>query len=110
MKYENDPANAFPIGKSDDYTVNASERETGEAFAKAFSNFCNDMRRTPKGIALDKLMREHRSLQQGMMRFCMAFIARMADQSHDLRNEASVQLANEIMERTEYASRALPNI
>lgn len=110
MKYDHDPANAFPIGKSEDYTVSKTEREDGEAFAAEFSNFCNTMSGLPQGIALDLLMRDHRTIQQNMMRFCMAFIARMADQSYDLRNEASVELAKEIMERTDYASRALPKV
>lgn len=102
-----DPAHAFPI-----FNENVSETETidGEKFATEFSNFCNDMRRDPKGVALDNLMREHRTIQQSMMRFCMAFIARMADQRSDLRNEASVELAKQIMERTDYEKRALPTI
>lgn len=107
MKYQHDPANAFPV-----HSENASpnDKKTGEEFANAFSNFCNSMSNAPKGVAIDKMLRDHRSIQQNMMRFCLAFIARMADQSHDLRNEASVKLANEIMENTEYASRALPRI
>ena len=44
------------------------------------------------------------------MRFCLAFIARMAEQRSDLRNEASVELANQIMDRTDYEARALPKI
>jgi len=105
MKYENDPANAFN-GKN----ASTNDTKAGEEFANAFSNFCNVMAQAPKAVAIDKMLRDHRSIQQNMMRFCMAFIARMADQSSDLRNEASVKLANEIMENTEYASRALPRI
>ena len=108
MKYDHDPANAFPINNDGD--ASTEDMKEAQAFAAEFSNFCNTMSGLPQGIALDLLMREHRTIQQNMMRFCMAFIARLADERHDLRNEASVQLANQIMERTDYASRALPKV
>lgn len=108
MTNPHDPAHAFT--DVDIQELPFVIREDGERFAEEFSNFCNDMRKGPKSVALEKMMREHRTIQQNMMRFCLAFIAKMADQNHDFRNEASVKLAKEIMERTEYESRALPYI
>ena len=87
-----------------------NQADEGEAFAGVFSSFCNDMRNKPKEAAIDKMMRDHRTIQQKMMGFCMAFIERMAEQESDLRNEASVRLAKQIMERTDYEARALPFI
>lgn len=102
-----DPAHAF------DRTIDRVsdlEQKDGEAFANAFSQFCNDMRSGPKAVALDRMMRDHRTIQQNMMRFVMAFIAKMSEQNSDLRNEASVALAKQIMERTDYEARSLPMI
>lgn len=73
-------------------------RETGEQFARDFSNFVNDMRDGPKAAAVEAMLRDHRTLQQGMMRFFMQFVEGMADQRSDLRNEASVKLAKAIMD------------
>ena len=83
--------------------------EVGEEFAELFSNFCNDSRRDPKKAAIAKMLREHRTIQQNMMRFCMLFIEGMATNGHDGRNEASVELAKAIME-IESRKRALPYI
>jgi hypothetical protein len=86
----------------------AQQRE-GEEFAQAFSRFVNDSRRKPKAAAIDKMLREHRTLQQGMMRFVMDYIEAMSEQQTDLRNEASVKLAKAIMELPSNV-RALPYI
>jgi hypothetical protein len=87
-----------------------SEKERGEAFARVFSDFANEMSDAPKSAALDLLMREHRTIQQSMMKFCMGFIHRMSEQRSDLRNQASVELAKQIMDRTDYEARSLPLI
>lgn len=83
--------------------------EVGEDFAEVFSRFCNDSRRDPKKAAIAKMLREHRTIQQNMMRFCMQFIEGMANNGHDGRNEASVELAKAIME-LDSRKRALPYI
>jgi len=107
MATEFDPAHAF--GRDTD-KVSTDDTKIGETFADQFSSFCNSMGNGPKTVAIDKMIRDHRSIQQNMMRFCLAFIARMAEQSSDLRNEASVELAKQIMDRTDYEARALPKI
>lgn len=81
----------------------------GEKFAEEFAKFCNDMRREPKTHAVDKMLRDHRTIQQNMMRFFMQFVEGMANNSHDGRNEASVELAKAIME-IDPRKRALPYI
>jgi hypothetical protein len=90
-------------------TERKSDQEIGEDFASTFSDFCNSMSREPKKFAVAKMLREHRTIQQNMMRFCMQFIEGMAANGHDGRNEASVELAKAIME-IESRKRALPYI
>ncbi len=76
----------------------ASQDERGKEFAEVFGQFVNTMGGGPdRKIAIEAMMRDHRTLQQGMMRFCIEYIEAMAEQSHDLRNEASVKLAKKIV-------------
>lgn len=84
-------------------------QEIGEDFADVFSNFCNSMSREPKTHAVAKMLRDHRSIQQNMMRFFMEFVEGMAKNGSDGRNEASVELAKAIME-IDARKRALPRI
>ncbi len=84
-----------------------TDQEIGEEFADEFSEFCNRMNREPTKHAIAKLLRDHRSIQQNVMRFCVQFIEGMAINGYDLRNEASVTLAKEIMK---IDCRALPYI
>ena len=73
--------------------------EEGEAFAKTFGEFVNRMAgEGQRKAAIAAMLRDHRTLQQNSMRFCMEFIGEMAGQESDLRNEASVVLAGKIME------------
>lgn len=88
-------------------TYNAEK--DGEQFAKTFSNFLNNFSMKPQEVAVEKMLREHRSLQQTMMRFFMLFVAGMAKNSSDGRNEAAVNLAKEIMGLPE-RTRNLPKI
>jgi len=74
-----------------DYEKRATE------FANTFSSFVNEINREPKRLAIQKLLNDHRTLQQGMMRFFMEFVEGMATNGYDLRNEDSVNLASEIM-------------
>jgi hypothetical protein len=57
---------------------------------------------------IDHILRDHRTNQQNVMRFVFAFIEAMAEQQHDLRNEASVSLAKQIIDKIE--DRHLPYI
>lgn len=90
--------------------MSQTSEEQGIAFAEQFSAFVNNMNSDPRRVAIAKLMREHRTIQQNMMRFCMSFIENMAQQQPDLRNEASVALAKKIMQTTDSQDRALPFI
>jgi hypothetical protein len=83
--------------------------EDADNFVRTFSDFCNNMNSDARKLAVAKLMREHRTIQQNMMRFFMMFVEQMAGQSHDLRNEASVNLALEI-QRLPDRVRFLPHV
>lgn len=78
----------------------------GTEFGNAFSKFLYG---SDTKNAVKVLINDHRSLQQAAMRFCMTFIEEMANNSSDLRNEASVKLAQEIM-KLPAQIRALPRI
>lgn len=54
------------------------------------------------------LRNEHRTHQQSMMRFCVSFIEAMAKNGSDLRNEAAVTFAKEVVEKIE--NRSMPYI
>lgn len=71
--------------------------KAGKEFAETFSRFVNNMDRQPKKHAIQAMLRDHPTLQQGMMRFFMDFVEQMAQQECDLRNEASRELAKEIL-------------
>jgi len=85
------------------------EEQAGQEFAREFSSFVNNMSGGPRKVAVAQLLRDHRTLQQGHMRFVMQFVEGMAEQNSDLRNEASVNLAKAIME-IDPQVRALPKI
>jgi hypothetical protein len=79
-----------------------------EEFAKTFSRFVNNFNLDIDGL-VDLLAREHRTLQQGITRFAVAWLERMAEH-HDIgrfdgRNEASVKLGKEFVEKVSYESR-----
>tara|TARA_Y100000034_G_C6766869_1_gene341904 strand:+ start:552 stop:821 length:270 start_codon:yes stop_codon:yes gene_type:complete len=80
----------------------------GVEFAKAISSFVNG-NRSASATAVRHMLRDHRTIQQGMMRLFMQFAEGMADQETDLRNEASVALAQEIM-AIDSRTRALPYV
>ena len=47
---------------------------------------------------VDRMSREHRTLQQGFTRLVMAWIKHLSETQHyDLRNEASVEMARKIV-------------
>jgi len=47
---------------------------------------------------VDRMSREHRTLQQGFTRLVMAWLKYLSETPHyDLRNEASVEMAKKIM-------------
>ena len=76
---------------------------TGEEMAQMFGEFCNayDTTKT-KEMVQAIVQREHRTIQQRIMGFCVALIeAWAADEGgHDGRNEATYKLAKKIVEAT----------
>jgi hypothetical protein len=77
-------------------------KETGREFAREFADFVNTMGDGREEHAIKKMLREHRTLQQSMMRFCMKFIEGVAaHKCYDPRNVASVMLAREIVTHLE---------
>lgn len=80
--------------------------------AQTVSDLVNNFNFSPVKVAL-RLGSEHRTLQQNIMRFCVAFIEMMASKEigrdTDARNEDSVRLAKKLLanidERDRYLSR-----
>jgi len=72
---------------------------TGKEFAEAFSRLVNNYSREEQKAAIQEMLRDHRSLQQSMTRFMVMWFKALAEDKygHDLRNEASVQLAKDFM-------------
>lgn len=91
--------------------VDQAERdETAKAMSDQFSHFVNiGRRRTIENLALCS-MRDHPTLLQQKMEFCVRFIELMSQRKGDLRTEASEALARKIVENTDERDRALPLI
>ena len=70
--------------------------KTGKEVARAVSDLVNSFGREERKAFIDELANDHRSLQQAFTRLCADWFRKMAEQSHDLRNEASVKLAKEL--------------
>lgn len=81
--------------------------------AQALSSFVNGIGNNV-GDVVDHLSCDHRTLQQGVTRFCIAWLERCAkkhdEKDFDLRNEASAELGKLFMERTNSQERAMPFI
>ena len=87
---------------------NQSHEEFAEEFARRFGNTVNRMG-YPQEEIVAQMLREHRTIQQEFMKFFMHFVEEMSKNTSDLRNEASVALAKEIMAIDEM-KRFLPHI
>lgn len=66
--------------------------------------------RDPRDRLVEKMAREHRTIQQLYMAFVVAFIERMSQNHHDMRNEAAVQFAQIVMSEIPYEQRVMPYI
>lgn len=88
------------------------EREDeARALARSLTGFANGCCPEEHGAFLDKLRKEHRTLQQGVTRLFVAWLEMLAetkDDRFDLRNEASVILARKFVERLDEGERHLP--
>jgi len=81
--------------------------------ARTLSDFVNGMGNDVKEV-VQELSIDHRTLQQGITRFCVAWLEE-CDRKHkaadyDLRNEASAELGMKFVARIKSEERALPFI
>jgi hypothetical protein len=80
-------------------------KPTGEEAARFMADFVNNF--TPEIEEFVKTMAsEHRTLQQSFTGLCLAWLKALAELPEgrwDLRNEASVEIAKEIMAKVEKA-------
>ena len=85
--------------------------KTANEMAEDITNYLNNFSKTPTDELVEELLRQHRTLQQCFSRLCLRWFERVAEAPHgfDLRNEASVGLAKEIM-KIAPRKRALPFI
>ena len=81
--------------------------------AEALSGFVNCYGNSVKDLVV-VLSGEHRTLQQGITKFCVAWLEecnrKHKDRDFDLRNEASCELGKAFVERTDSRERAMPFI
>ena len=66
------------------------------------------------GDVVNELAGDHRTLQQGITRFCVAWLEECAkkhkENDFDLRNQASCELGKAFVERIDTRERAMPFI
>jgi hypothetical protein len=89
-----------------------ADRKEAEALVEAFSRYVNQGRRTR--YIVEALLREHRTLQQSMTGAMLAWIVYLASLKEgwnwDLRNEAAVKIAKQIVEKVPDVKYGLPLI
>lgn len=87
-------------------------KDEGEKFADLFSVFANRSSHEERhSAAIAKMLTDHRTNQQNMMRFFVKFLEAMSKKSRfDGRDEASVKLAQEIFDKIESKMLVLPYI
>jgi len=97
-------------------STNQADRERGEEFAESFSKFVNTMSGDEAcAYAIDRMSRDHRTLQQGITRFCIGWLEHLASKgvspsTCDLRNEASMKLAEAFVDNVSAETRFLPHV
>lgn len=81
--------------------------------AHALSHFVNGLGNRVEDV-VKHLSDDHRTLQQGITKFCVAWLEQCARQhkerDFDLRNEASAELGRKFVDRTTPQERAMPFI
>ena len=76
------------------------KRSEGQEVARAVSKLLNNYNSTERKVFIDEMSRDHRSLQQSFTRLCVDWLRNLAEREEgrfDLRNEASVKLAREVL-------------
>lgn len=90
-----------------------STEEKAQAFARRMTDYLNDLGNRSVPALIDALSREHRTLQQGVTRFCVAWfehLSKLEQHQYNARNESSVLLARKFVERIDTYERHLPTI
>ena len=89
---------SLPMGM--DYPENKGQEAADEAF-EVLSRFVNGMCHE-NGRFVDRVMSEHKTLQQQMFRLFMSVVERWAEQEHyDVRNEYTILKSKEIIKLLE---------
>jgi len=92
---------------------NEKQVEAAKEIAQKLSSYVNGWHNHIDDI-VSELSNDHRTLQQGVTRFCVKWLEECAkkekDNNFDLRNEASAKLGKKFMEVTDARDRALPFI
>lgn len=88
-------------------------KEEAEKVARVLSDYVNSMDNKVSDV-VEVLSVEHRTLQQGITKFCVAWLEDCARKQtvgqYDLRNEASCKLGKAFVERIKPSERAMPFI
>jgi hypothetical protein len=84
----------------DKYRRDKSEYDEGVSLAKQISDYANCMSRNPAGF-VDAVTREHRTIQQSIMRLFTECIYRWSETDYDMRNEETVRLCKRIVKEME---------
>lgn len=87
--------------------------DEAKELAEALSKYVNGIGNKVEDV-VEHLAMEHRTLQQGVTKFCVAWLERCArkhqEKDFDLRNEASAELGKKFVERMTPQERAMPFI
>lgn len=79
--------------------------------ARFMSDYVNTLASSNEKSFAGEMAREHRTLQQNFTRLCVAWLEHLASEDHyDLRNEASVKLAQQFVSQIPAEVRHLPTI
>lgn len=78
-----------------------NSNELARDFVSKLLSLTSGYDKSTQKIAIKRLLQEHPSLQQDVMRFFMMFVEELAKLDGDIRNEASRNLARKIMELDE---------
>lgn len=89
-----------------------ADRESPEGVARILADYVNRLDNTGPEFA-EEMGRQHRTLQQNFTRLCVAwlqYLGTSVDYMYDNRNQASVMLGREFVEKIPAEFRNLPTI
>ena len=78
------------------------ERKDPQGVARIMSGYCNTLSSGRNKEFVEEMSYEHRTLQQSFTRLCVAWLEHLGsldDVQYDLRNEDSVNLGREFVEK-----------